>query len=136
MEHFAGDHGVMRGPAGEGRAALVARADVTRGASSIMRDLDAHVNRAYTLTGPESLTMSEVAATIADVRGRDVTFVNETVDEAYESRRRWETEQSQYDASVSTDTAMASGASPSTPDCHPYRRDDDARSCPRPHAHP
>ena len=42
-------------------------------------------------------------------RGREVTFHDETVEEAYESRRQWAAPDWQYDAWVSTYTAIAAG---------------------------
>ncbi len=46
---------------------------------------------------------------IAEGTGRAVTFHDETVEEAYESRRRWEAPDWQYDAWVSTYTAIRAG---------------------------
>jgi NAD(P)H dehydrogenase (quinone) len=106
---FAGRDGVLRGPAGEGRVSAVARADIARVAVAVLRDPAAHHNATYHLTGPEALTMTEVAHTITAVTGRQVTFHDETVEEAYESRRQWPAPQWQYDAWVSTYLAIASG---------------------------
>ena len=109
MEHFAGEDGVIRGPAGDGRVSLVARADVARVAAAVLTDPASHVGTSYDLTGPEALTMAEVAAVIAEVRGRDVTFHDETLEEAYSSRTRWNAPDWQNDAWVSTYIAIASG---------------------------
>ncbi|MGL5249024.1 MAG: SDR family NAD(P)-dependent oxidoreductase, partial [Brooklawnia sp.] len=49
------------------------------------------------------------AQTITEVTGRVVSFHNETIEEAYESRLAWEAPQWQYDAWVSTYTAIAAG---------------------------
>ena len=70
---FAGREGVLRGPAGEGRVSAVARADIARVAVAVLRDPPAHRNATYHLTGPEALTMTEVAHTITAVTGRPVT---------------------------------------------------------------
>ncbi len=61
------------------------------------------------LTGPESLTLHQIAETIARVQGREVSFHDETVEEAYESRRKWAAPDWQNDAWVSTYTAIAAG---------------------------
>lgn len=106
---MTGEDGVIRGPAGEGRMAGVARADVARGAVAVLVDPAAHAGTTYTMTGPEAITLAEAAATIGEVTGREVTFHDETVEEAYESRRRWEAPQWQYDAWVSTYTAIRAG---------------------------
>ncbi len=109
MEHFAGEDGVIRGPAGDGRVSLVARADVARVAATVRTDPASHIGASYDLTGPEALTTAEVAAVIAEVRGRKVTFHDETLEEAYASRAQWNAPEWQNDAWVSTYTAIASG---------------------------
>ncbi|MGB3772136.1 MAG: SDR family oxidoreductase [Rhodococcus sp. (in: high G+C Gram-positive bacteria)] len=109
MELFAGEDGVIRGPAGDGRVSLVARADVARVAARVLTNPGGHVGAIYNLTGPEALSMSDVAATIADVRGRTVTFHDEKLEEAYASRAPWNAPDWQNDAWVSTYTAIASG---------------------------
>ncbi|HEY0166662.1 MAG TPA: SDR family oxidoreductase [Jatrophihabitans sp.] len=106
---LAGDDGVIRGPAGDGRVAAVTRADIARAAVAVLTDPDAHLGATYRLTGPQALTMAEVAATISDVTGQHVTFHNETVAEAYQSRRKWGAPAWQTDAWVSTYTAIAAG---------------------------
>jgi uncharacterized protein YbjT (DUF2867 family) len=67
------------------------------------------VSSVYDLTGPESLSMEEIAAVVAAHQGRPVTYLDETVEEAYASRRRWQAPDWQYDAWVSTYTAIAAG---------------------------
>ncbi|MFC7959655.1 SDR family oxidoreductase [Rhodococcoides kroppenstedtii] len=109
MEHFAGEDGVIRGPAGGGRVSLVARADVARVAAAVLTNPAAHVGESCDVTGPEALTMAEVAAVIGEVRGREVTFHDETLEEAYASRAQWNAPDWQNDAWVSTYTAIASG---------------------------
>ncbi|HNN48591.1 MAG TPA: SDR family NAD(P)-dependent oxidoreductase, partial [Marmoricola sp.] len=68
-----------------------------------------HIGNTYDLTGPEALTLAEIARTISEVTGRSVTYHDETIAEAYESRLAWEAPQWQYDAWVSTYTAIAAG---------------------------
>lgn len=107
--YFVGEDGVLRGPAGEGRVSAVAREDIARCALAVLTDPEPHLGATYDLTGPEALTMAEVAAVISTAQGREVVFHDETVEEAYESRRRWEAPQWQYDAWVSTYTAIKAG---------------------------
>lgn len=109
MEDLVGADGVIRGPAGQGRAAIVARADVARTAAAVLADPSAHVGRTYDLTGPEALTLSEVAGVISRVRGLEVTFRDETLQEAYASRASYGAPDWEVDAWVSTYTAIASG---------------------------
>lgn len=109
MELMVGEDGVIRGPAGTGRCAAVARDDVAEAAAAVLARPGPHAGRTYDLTGPQALTLAEVAATISRVRGRDVTFHDETVDEAYASRAGYGAPGWQVDAWVSTYTAIASG---------------------------
>ena len=107
MPMMMGEDGVIRGPAGDGRAAIVARGDVARVASSVLADPASHVGATYNLTGPEALTMTEIAEIIAEVRGVHASFYNETLDEAHESRAKWNAPGWQVDAWVSTYTSIA-----------------------------
>jgi len=109
MPSMVGDDGIMRGPAGDGRVAIVARADVARTVSRVLENPEAHANQTYTLTGPEALTLTEVAAVITDVTGRPTTFYDESLDEAYASRASYNAPDWQVDAWVSTYTAIAAG---------------------------
>jgi NAD(P)H dehydrogenase (quinone) len=109
MADFVGDDGVIRGPAGDGRVSLVARSDVARCAVAILQDPARHAHKSYELTGPDAVTLTEVAAILRETQGRDITFHNETIPEAYESRKAWPAPDWQYDAWVSTYTAIASG---------------------------
>jgi len=109
LPHMVGEDDVLRGPAGDGRLAAVTRDDVAASALAVLLSPGEHVGATYDLTGPEALTFTEIAAIIAAHTGRPVTFHDETVEEAYASRRRWEAPPWQYDAWVSTYTAVAAG---------------------------
>jgi len=109
MPSMVGEDGVMRGPAGDGRAAIVARADVARTAIRVLENPEAHANQTYNLTGPEALSLTDVAAVITAQTGRQTSFVNETLDEAYASRASYNAPAWQVDAWVSTYTAIAAG---------------------------
>jgi uncharacterized protein YbjT (DUF2867 family) len=109
LPSLAGDDGVIRGPAGDGTVGAVARADVARVATAVLGHPDPHIDKSYDLTGGESLTLEEVARIISESTGRTVTFHNETVEEAYESRRSYGAPDWQLDAWVSTYTAIGAG---------------------------
>lgn len=109
FQYLPGEDGIIRGPAGDGRVAGVARADVARVAVEVLRDPVAHRGRTYDLTGPEALTLTEVAEALSRVTGREVRFQNETLDEAYESRAVYDAPRWQTDAWVSTYTSIAAG---------------------------
>jgi uncharacterized protein YbjT (DUF2867 family) len=108
MEQLVGTDGVIRGPAGSGRCAIVARADVARVAATVLLDPEAHAGNTYDLTGPQALSLRDVARIITDVRGLTVAFHDETIEEAYASRASYGAPPWQVDAWVSTYTAIAS----------------------------
>lgn len=64
----------------------------------------------YELSGPEAITLAELAARATAVLGRTLRFEDETVEEAYASRRAaYDAEDWQLDAWVSTYTAIRDG---------------------------
>ena len=68
---MVGEDGVIRGPAGDGRVAAVAQDDVADAAVAVLLDPAAHAGATYALTGPEALSLDEVAAILtADSAGR------------------------------------------------------------------
>lgn len=85
---MVGEDDVIRGPAGDGRVGAVARADVADAAARVLTS-DGHEGRTYDLTGPEALTMTEVAALLTEAWGRPISYHAETLDEAYRSRERY-----------------------------------------------
>jgi len=109
MPMMMGEGDVIRGPAGDGRAAIVTRADVARVAATVLADVASHRGATYNLTGPEALTMAEVAAVISEVRGISASFYDETLAEAHESRKKWNAPDWQVEAWVSTYTSIANG---------------------------
>jgi NAD(P)H dehydrogenase (quinone) len=81
IPQMVGDDGVIRGPAGKGRVAPVARDDLADAAVAVLTSPDAHADRTYDLTGPEALTLAEIA------RRLGAAFENEALDEAWDARR-------------------------------------------------
>ena len=110
VEDLVGEDGVIRGPAGDGAMAAVARADVARVATAVLREPSRHLDRTYDLTGPAAITLEQAASVVSEVRGRPVSYHRESLEEAYASRQRWQPEPWQADAWVSTYTAIADGS--------------------------
>jgi NAD(P)H dehydrogenase (quinone) len=79
MPLFVSD-GAIRGPAGNGRVAPVARDDLADAAVAVLLAGGAHDGRRYDLTGPQALTMAEIAARLG------ASYVEETLEEARKSR--------------------------------------------------
>lgn len=106
---LAGPDGIVRGPAGQGRLGAVAREDVARVAAVVLQDPATHAGQTYDLTGREALSIPEAIELIREVTGRDMAYVDETVPEAYASRRVYGAPDWQVHAWVSTYTAIAQG---------------------------
>lgn len=109
MPALAGPDGVIRGPAGDGRVAAVAVEDVADAATAVLLDAAEHAGATYGLTGPEALTLDDVAAIVSAELGRPITYYAETLEEAYASRASYGAPDWQVDAWVSTYTAIAEG---------------------------
>jgi NAD(P)H dehydrogenase (quinone) len=107
--HFLGTDGNIRGPAGDGRVALVAQADIAEVAIAVLTSDGAYDGRTLNLTGPTALTMNEIAGILSDHLGKTVCYVPETIEEAYASRAVYGAPAWQVDAWVSTYTAIAVG---------------------------
>jgi NAD(P)H dehydrogenase (quinone) len=111
LPFFADHSGVIRGPAGDGRFAPVSRRDVADVAAAVLRQPAAHSGAAYTLTGPEPITLTEAAARLSALLGREFRFEDETEDAARVWRReKYDAEDWQLDAWVSTYTAIRNGS--------------------------
>jgi NAD(P)H dehydrogenase (quinone) len=107
---MAGADGVIRGPGGNGRAAVVARDDIAdAGVAVLLDDTGRHDGRGYDMTGPEALTLAEVAEQLSRVAGRPITYQEETLEEAYASRATYGAPDWEVDGWVSTYTAIANG---------------------------
>lgn len=98
---LAGPDGVIRGPAGDGRVAAVSYDDITACAVEALRG--DHDGRTYDLTGPEALTLHEVAARLG------VGYEPETVEEAYASRAHYNAPAFEVAGWVSSYEAIAAG---------------------------
>ena len=84
---LAGPDGVIRGPAGEGRAAFVARDDIADVAAAVLLDGTGHAGSTYDMTGPVAIGLDEAAGRLARAAGRPVRYEPETVEEAWAARR-------------------------------------------------
>jgi NAD(P)H dehydrogenase (quinone) len=79
---------VIAAPAGSGRASFVSRDDLADvGAAVLLDDSGALDGQALEVTGPEALSLSEAAAVLTDVTGRPAEYRDQTVEEAWATRR-------------------------------------------------
>ena len=103
------ENGEIRGPAGSGQVSAVARKDTSRVAAEILLHAKKWKNQTLNLTGPEELSMEEIVALLSKETGKTIAYVDESVEEAYESRKKWPAQTWEYDAWVSTYTAIKAG---------------------------
>lgn len=99
---------VLKGAAGEGRVAWVARDDVARVAAAVLAD-PPHQTVTYDVTGLEALTFAESAARLSALVGRELRYEAETV----EAGREWRTQVGMpawlVDMMLGSDEAVAAG---------------------------
>ena len=103
------EYGEIKGPAGNGKVSAVVRSDVSEVAAKILENPEKWENQTLNMTGPEELTMEEITKLVSKYLVKEIKYIPETVDEAYESRKIWKAEQWEYDSWVSTYTAIAEG---------------------------
>ena len=82
---FVGADGVIRAPAGHGRVAWVARADVARLAAVLLTE-PGHEGQIYDVSGPHAIDLYETARILTKATRRAITYHAETLVEARESR--------------------------------------------------
>jgi len=113
---LSGPDGVIRGPADDGRVAAVARDDIADVAAVVLTSRD-HEGHSYDLTGPAALSLAEAAEELSRASGRLVTYEEETLEEAFASRRPSGAAEFEIEGWVSTYTAIAAGELEATSDC-------------------
>lgn len=128
---LVGEDGVIRGPAGEGRCAWVARDDVADVAAAVLGvDDGTHDGKTYDLTGPEAHTLSWVAEQLSAATGREIRFRTEGVQAAYESRAHLDAPDYEVDGWVTSYVAIGTGEMDVVSDAVPTLTGHPARDLP------
>jgi uncharacterized protein YbjT (DUF2867 family) len=79
---------VIAAPAGSGRTSFVSRDDLADVAVAVLLREDTHLDgQALEVTGPAALSMTEAADVLTEITGRPVTYRDQTVEEAWATRR-------------------------------------------------
>jgi uncharacterized protein YbjT (DUF2867 family) len=105
---FVGPDDVIRGPAGDGRLAPVARDDVADVAVAVLLG-DGHERATYDITGGQLASLAEWAAELSELIGRPVRFHNETLEEARQSRAVFGAPDWEVEGWVTSYSAVAAG---------------------------
>lgn len=109
LRYIIGADGAIRGPGGDGRVAPVGRDDMADTIAAVLASEGAYDGETYDVTGPESLSLQQVADAFGAVAGRRITYVDETLEEAWASRRSYGAADWQIEAWVSTYLQIAAG---------------------------
>ena len=99
--------GVLRGPAGDGRASLVTHDDLAD--AVVAATLDPSVSGTLDVTGPEALTLTAAAARIAAATGTPLRFEHESPEDGFAWRSRLDATGPQIDGWISWYLAVARG---------------------------
>ncbi|HET6316788.1 MAG TPA: SDR family oxidoreductase [Chloroflexota bacterium] len=143
LRWIVGSDGVIRGPAADGRFAPIARDDLADVIAAVLASGGVHDGQTYDVTGPTRLSLHDIADEFSRVTGQRIRYVDQTVEEAWVSRRSlgapawlveaWITTYQQIgrgELDVVTDTVPQLAGHPaqtlrdhlsSTPDSHPQR---------------
>ena len=68
------DDNVIRLPFGAGRTSLIAAADVGAAAAAVLANPEPHIGKVYELTGPQSMSMTELAREFSGALGRTIQY--------------------------------------------------------------
>jgi NAD(P)H dehydrogenase (quinone) len=98
--------GVIRGPAGRGRGAFVSREDVARTSAAVLRKPPGGI---YEVTGPEAMSVAEVAARLSALVSRALRYEEESANAARERLREGEPSTRRIELSVGWFEAIAAG---------------------------
>jgi NAD(P)H dehydrogenase (quinone) len=108
MPRFAGADGIIRGPADEGHLAPVARDDLADVAVEVLLGRG-HDGETVPVTGSERFTLGEAAEELSRLTGKRISFQDETLEEAYESRSQYGAPDWEVEGWVSSYAAIAEG---------------------------
>lgn len=70
---------------------------------------DRHAGYTYTLTGPDTLTLGDIADELSSTLGRPVRFEDETLEQAHASRAAYGAPAWEVEGWITTYTAIAAG---------------------------
>jgi uncharacterized protein YbjT (DUF2867 family) len=110
MPRYAGPEGVIRGPAGDGAVAPISRDDLAACAVEALTANGRYDGDTYELTGPELLTMTDIAARLSAFTGRTISYEAETIEQAWESRRPTGAPDFEIEGWISSYLAVADGS--------------------------
>jgi uncharacterized protein YbjT (DUF2867 family) len=109
VPYVTGEDLVIRGPAGTGKVAWISRDDIAEVAIAVLIAGDEHDGQTYDDTGPESVSVAQTAEILGRVINREVSYHDESIDEAWESRQKWGAPKWEMEGRITSYTAVAAG---------------------------
>ncbi len=101
--------GRIYGAAGDGKASWVSSTDVGEAAAAVLRDPAAHAGQTYPLTGEDSVSNSQLAALLGDRLGREIAYVDLTLEQQRDALAKQGTPAWMVDAFVGLENIKRSG---------------------------
>jgi len=101
--------GRIYGAAGDGKASWVSSTDVGAAAAAVLLQPEAHAGQTYQLTGEESVSTSEIATLLGDHLGREVVYVDMTLEQQRGALAQQGTPAWMVDAFVGLENVKRSG---------------------------
>lgn len=105
---FVDEHGALRGPAGNGAVAWVAREDVAQSAAAVL-ERPGPSGTVHELTGLEALTLADTVARLSALVGRPLRYEDESLAQARAWRSRLGAPDWEVDVWIGTYLAIAAG---------------------------
>ena len=100
---------VLRGPAGNGRVAWISRDDISEVVVSVLLAGEQYDGQTFDDTGPQSHSLAETAEILSRVVNRPCSYHDETIDEAWESRRKYGAPDWEVEGWITSYAAVATG---------------------------
>jgi len=110
--------GIIRGPAGSGKAAWVAREDVAQAAARVLME-DIHQGQTYDITGPEAFGLEEAAMRLSTLTGRELRYEDEAPEAARKRQAATGAPDDEIGAWIGSYLAIGSGELSRTSDAMP-----------------
>ncbi len=124
-----GDRVVIAAPAGQGRTGFVSRDDLADVGAAVLLDDSAGLDgQALEVTGPEPLTLAEAAQVLTEITGRPAEYRDQSVEEAWSTRRPSGHPDWEIEGWVTSYLAMAAGELETVTDVVPRLTGHPARS--------
>lgn len=115
LPEMADSQGTIRGPAGSGRVAWVAREDVAQVVAAVLVG-QGHEDQTYDVTGPDAFGIAEAAARLSALTDRTVRYEEETPEAGRQWRAATGAAEHEVDVWIGSYLAMASGELSATSD--------------------